>query len=245
MGETIVATTGLGKRFGETTALADVSIALRGPRLVAILGPNGAGKTTLLDLLEGLEPPTSGSVSLFGSAIGPGNYPRKRVGVVMQREFVLDGIDVADYADLFAAIYAQADGRKRILERAGLAGRERTPVARLSGGEAQRLFIAAASVHDPELLLLDEPTSELDPESKERVGELGRALAERALLVMTTHDLDEAERIADEVLFLFDGRVRAFGTKKDLLESVGPDATMRDAFFKLCGTTIARGGGAL
>ncbi len=216
-----------------------------GAGLTGIIGPNGAGKTTLLDLLEGLESPTSGSVELFGRAVDPASYPRRRVGVVMQREFVLDGIDVADSADLFAAIYTRADGRKRILERAGLAGRERTPVARLSGGEAQRLFIAAASVHDPELLLLDEPTSELDPESKERVGVLLRSLAERALVVMTTHDLDEAERIADEVLFLFDGRVRAFGSKEDLLRSVGPEATMRDAFFKLCGTTIARGGAAL
>jgi ABC-2 type transport system ATP-binding protein len=244
-GGAILETKGLGKRFGETIALADVSLALSGPRLVAILGPNGAGKTTLLDLLEGLEVPTAGTVTLFGSAIDPARYPRRRVGVVMQREFVLDGIDVADYADLFAAIYAQKDGRKRILERAGLASRERVSVARLSGGEAQRLFIAAASVHDPELLLLDEPTSELDPESKERVGVLLRELAARSLLVMTTHDLDEAERIADEVLFLFEGRVRAFGTKADLLRSVGPDATMRDAFFELCGTTIARGGSAL
>ena len=245
LGDAILATSGLGKRFGETAALVDVSIALHGPRLVAILGPNGAGKTTLLDLVEGLEAPTSGSVTLFGAPIDAGRYPRGRVGVVMQREFVLDGIDVADYADLFAAIYAREDGRRRIVERAGLVGRERMRVARLSGGEAQRLFIAAASVHDPELLLLDEPTSELDPESKERVGELLRSLAKRALVVMTTHDLDEAERIADEVLFLFEGRVRAFGTKDDLLRSVGPGATMRDAFFRLCGTTIARGGAAL
>ncbi len=245
MGETIVATTGLGKRFGETTALADVNIALRGPRLVAILGPNGAGKTTLLDLLEGLESPTSGSVELFGRAVDPASYPRRRVGVVMQREFVLDGVRVGDYADLFASIYGVADGRARIVERARLGGKERTSVASLSGGEAQRLFIAAASVHDPDILLLDEPTGELDPESKERVGELLCGLASRALLLMTTHDLDEAERIADEVLFLFEGRVRGYGTKDDLLRSVGPDATMRDAFFKLCGTTIARGGSAL
>jgi ABC-2 type transport system ATP-binding protein len=238
----VIETHGLTKRFGDKTALSDVSISLEGPRLVAVLGPNGAGKTTLLDLLEGLEDPTSGSVSLFGSPIDPKRYPRKRVGVVMQKEFVLDGVRVGDYADLFAAIYAQDGGRKRIVERAGLAGREAVSVARLSGGEAQRLFIAAASVHDPELLLLDEPTSELDPESKERVGELLRTLAARALVVMTTHDLDEAERIADEVLFLFEGSVRAFGTKQSLLEGVG---SMRDAFFKLCGTTIARGGSAL
>jgi ABC-2 type transport system ATP-binding protein len=240
-----IETRALTKRFGDTTALSEVSIALGGPRLVAVLGPNGAGKTTLLDLLEGLEAPTSGSVSLFGEPLELGKYPRRRVGVVMQREFVLDGVRVGDYADLFAAIYGVEGGAAKITERARLAGKERVSVASLSGGEAQRLFIASASVHDPEIFLLDEPTGQLDPESKERVGALLTSLAKRSLLLMTTHDLDEAERIADEVLFLFEGRVRAYGTKEDLLRSVGPEATMRDAFFKLCGTTIARGGSAL
>src|SRR5206468_1747780 len=110
-----------------------------------------------------------------------------------------------------------AGGDKKILERSRLGSRASVSVDRLSGGEAQRLFIAAASVHDPEILLLDEPTGELDPASKEEIGVLLRALAGKALVLMTTHDLDEAERIADEVLFLFEGRVRAHGTKEDLL----------------------------
>jgi ABC-2 type transport system ATP-binding protein len=243
--EARLATKALTKTFGDVTALADVSIELGGHRLVAVLGPNGAGKTTLLDLLEGLTEPTSGTVSLFGEPIAPERYPRRRVGVVMQREFVMDGVRVADYADLFAAIFGVAGGRRRIVERAKLEGREHVSVDRLSGGEAQRLFIAAASVHDPEILLLDEPTGELDPASKENVGELLRALASRALVVMTTHDLDEAERIADEVLFLYEGRVRAYGTKDKLLAEVGREASLRDAFFHFCGATIARGGSAI
>jgi ABC-2 type transport system ATP-binding protein len=240
-----IATNALGKTFGEVVALDDVTLSLGGHRLVAVLGPNGAGKTTLLDLLEGLTEPTSGTVSLFGERIAPDRYPRRRVGVVMQREFVLDGVRVADYAELFAAIYGVSGGEKKILERSRLGPRAGVSVDRLSGGEAQRLFIAAASVHDPDILLLDEPTGELDPASKEEIGVLLRALADKALVVMTTHDLDEAERIADEVLFLFEGRVRAHGTKEDLLAKVGPEATLRDAFFRYCGTTIARGGEAL
>jgi ABC-2 type transport system ATP-binding protein len=236
---------GLSKRFGDVVALDDVSVALAGPRLVVVLGPNGAGKTTLLDVVEGLTEPTAGTIALFGKPVAPDDYPRRRVGVVMQREFVLDGVNVGDYADLFAAIYGVDDGRERILGRAELTGRASVSVERLSGGEAQRLFIAAASVHDPEVLLLDEPTSELDPENKSRLGDLLKTLAERALVVMTTHDLDEADRLADDVLFLFDGRLRAHGSKEALLREVGRDATLREAFFHYCGRTMSRGGEAL
>lgn len=236
-------------RFGDVVALENVSLTLEGPRLVVVLGPNGAGKTTLLDLIEGLTEPTSGTIKLFDAKVTPNDYPRRRIGVVMQREFVLDGITVRDYADLFAAIYAEKDGTQRILERAQLEGRARVEVERISGGEAQRLFIAAASVHDPEILLLDEPTSELDPGNKEGVGELLRALAKKALVVMTTHDLDEAERLADDVLFLFDGRVRAHDAIDVLLREVSKgkaeEATLRDAFFHYCGRTISRGGESL
>jgi ABC-2 type transport system ATP-binding protein len=239
-----LATVALTKRFGATTALEGVSIALEGPRLVAVLGPNGAGKTTLLDLLEGLEEPTAGSVTLFGARVDVGTYPRRRVGVVMQREFVMDGVRVEDYADLFAGIYGIGDGSQRIVSRAGLAGKERVSVDRLSGGEAQRLFIAAASVHDPELLLLDEPTGDLDPENKRHVGELLSSLAKRALVVVTTHDLDEAERIADDVVFLVDGKLRAHGPVAALVAEAAVE-TLRDAFFYFCKKTIVRGGEAI
>jgi len=230
------------KRFDEIVALDDVSFALSGPKLVVVLGPNGAGKTTLLDLVEGLAEPTSGRVALFGEDVSVKHYPRARVGVVMQREFILDGVTVSDYADLFAAIYGVEGGRERILTRSELTARAKVSVDRLSGGEAQRLFIAAASVHEPAILFLDEPTSELDPEAKLRLGEHLRSFAKTALVVMTTHDLDEAERLADEVVFLFDGKLRAQGPKKDV---IGDRATLREAFFHYCGGTLSRSGAAL
>lgn len=231
----------VAQRYGDALALSEVSFTLNGPRLVVILGPNGAGKTTLLDLVEGLALPSAGAVSLFGRPVRPDDYPRRQVGVVMQKEFVLDGVTAGDYAELFASIYGVTDGRERILERAGLRERQRLSVDRLSGGEAQRLFIAAASVHEPEVLFLDEPTSQLDPESKQAIGELLREHASRALVVMTTHDLAEAERLADEVLFLLDGRLRAHGPKAEL---VGTHASLSAAFFHYCGKTMSRAGEA-
>lgn len=213
-------------------ALSDVSFSVRGPSLLCVLGPNGAGKTTLFEILAGLSAPTAGRVELFGEAISVGRYPKSRVGVVFQREFLLEEVRIGEYADLFASLFDIAGGREKILAQARLVGQEKKPVARLSGGEQQRLFIAAACVHDPELLLLDEPTSNLDPRSKEEVGRTLAELATSRTVLMTTHDLAEAEALAKDVLFLVRGRVVASGPLADVLAKAGA-STLRDAFFSL------------
>jgi ABC-2 type transport system ATP-binding protein len=230
----VIAVESLTKRFGTTTALRDVSFTLQGPQVVGILGPNGAGKTTLLEILEGLSTQTEGRVRLFGQPLSPREYPRRRIGVVMQREFALDRITVAEYARLFASIYGVRDGAARILSRAALEKRAQVPLEKLSGGEAQRLFLAAAVVHDPELVFLDEPTAQLDPESKARIGEDIRTLAELSTVIITTHDLREADAVCDHVLFLVDGEVKAEGPRKTLIESAAGN-TIEDAFFHYCG----------
>ncbi len=230
----VIAVESLTKRFGTTTALRAVSFVLQGPQVIGILGPNGAGKTTLLELLEGLSSPTEGKVRLFGEPLVLPEYPRRRIGVVMQREFALDQITVAEYAALFAAIYGVRDGGPRILSRAGLDKRADVALEKLSGGESQRLFLAAAIVHDPELVFLDEPTAQLDPENKARIGKDIRNLAERSTVVITTHDLREADAVCDHVLFLVDGEVKAEGPRRSLIESAG-GKTIEDAFFHYCG----------
>ncbi|MRG98095.1 ABC transporter ATP-binding protein [Polyangium spumosum] len=239
----IVAAVGLTKRFGDTVALDDVSFAVEGPGLCAVLGPNGAGKTTLLDILLGLAEPTRGTFRLFGDAPRP--YPRRRVGVVMQKEAQIERVTAREYAELFSAIYGVRGGEARILARARLEHRARTAVTRLSGGEAARLFIATAVVHDPALVFLDEPTAHLDPENKRLVGEMLREIAEERTLLMTTHDLREADALADRLLFLVGGRVRASGTKAELARAV-PEAERRglpveDAFFHFCAIEIHEG----
>jgi ABC-2 type transport system ATP-binding protein len=118
MASAVVAASHLGQRYGSFAALADVSFELEGPGLFGVLGPNGAGKTTLLDLLEGLASPTSGVVSLFGNTVTPKRYPRSRVGVVLQQEFVPDHMTTDDYAELFAALFGVRGGGRSILARA-------------------------------------------------------------------------------------------------------------------------------
>ncbi len=228
----------VGMRFGGArgagglSALSEVSFSVTSPRLVCVLGPNGAGKTTLFEVLAGLTTPTTGSVRLFGETISVGRYPKAKVGVVFQREFLLDEVRIGEYADLFASVFGIKGGREKILREAKLVGHERKPVARLSGGEQQRLYIAAACVHEPELLLLDEPTSNLDPRSKEEVGRALRELAASRTVLMTTHDLAEAEEIAQDILFLVRGRVVASGPLLGLLEKT-KTSSLRDAFFSL------------
>ncbi len=222
----------VGVRFGEFTALSGLTFSVPSPSLLCVLGPNGAGKTTLFEVLAGLSAPTSGRVRLFGEEISVGRYPKARVGVVFQREFLLDEVRVGEYADLFASVFAVRGGRDKILRAASLLGHERKPVARLSGGEQQRLYIAAACVHDPELLLLDEPTSNLDPRSKEEVGRTLRELAASRTVLMTTHDLAEAEALATDLLFLVRGKIVASGPLDALLEQT-KTTSLRDAFFSL------------
>jgi ABC-2 type transport system ATP-binding protein len=252
----VVGAEGLGKRFAAPSgqsidALAEVSFSLDGPQVIGVLGPNGAGKTTLLEILQGLQAPSAGVARVFGQPIDfahRARYPRQRIGVVMQREFFFDRITAGEYAELFASIYGVAAGRAAILERARLADRARVEVARLSGGEAQRLAIAAASAHAPELLFLDEPSSQLDPASKREIAELVRALGKRSTVLLTTHDLREADAVCDQVLFLVGGRLKARGSKAELVAAVPPAERgafgLEDAFFHFCATRIESSGAA-
>jgi ABC-2 type transport system ATP-binding protein len=197
----------------------------------------------LLDILEGLSDQTAGSFELFGAPPKP--YPRRRVGVVMQQEAQLERVTTHEYAELFAAIHGIPDGAAQIVAEAKLHDRASVPMARLSGGEAARLFIATALVHRPDLLFLDEPTAHLDPDSRRIIGGVLREIADERTVVMTTHDLREADALCDYLLFLVDGRVRAEGTKAELVAAV-PDVDrqgigVEDAFFHFCSISIRDG----
>ncbi len=239
----VVSVERLEKRFGDVVALADATFTIEGPGLTGILGPNGAGKSTLLDILEGLAAPTSGTVRVLGGPLSP--YPRRRVGVVLQKEAQLERCTTAEYAELFASIYGVPNGRETILRRASLVERARVDMTRLSGGEAARLFIAAALIHDPELVFLDEPTAALDPRSKLEIGRMLRDVATERAVVLTTHDLREADALCDRLVFLVGGKVRACGTREDLVAAVPEQAAgaigVEAAFFHFCSVRM-RGG---
>jgi ABC-2 type transport system ATP-binding protein len=242
----VVSVEELSKRYGETWALREVAFSLAPRQVVGLLGPNGAGKTTLLEILEGVRRPSSGTVRLFGTPLEHRCYPKRRVGAVFQAESCLEGMRVIDYARLYASIYGVPRGEQAILSRARLEERAATPVADLSGGQAQRLYIAAAVVHGPELLFLDEPTAHLDPATKLDLGRFVRELAAAGTVILATHDLREAESVCDTVLFLAGGELKAQGSPEALIASVPASARggegLEDAFFYYCHSRIASSG---
>jgi ABC-2 type transport system ATP-binding protein len=206
---------GLVKRYGDREALSGVSLeAARGER-VAVIGPNGAGKTTLLSILAGIQRPDGGTVS---------RVPRE-VGWVPQQAALYGKLTVAENLRLFARLECcddVEDAVGRMLEQSALAGRAHDPVAELSNGNRQRLNVAIGLVASPPVLLLDEPSAALDPRQRERLWEFVLGLAEEGTtIVYTTHNVQEAERYAQQVVVLADGERLFAGSPRELERVVG------------------------
>ncbi|HEX6388734.1 MAG TPA: ABC transporter ATP-binding protein [Solirubrobacteraceae bacterium] len=217
---------GLVKRYGERTALRGVSFAADPGEIVAVTGPNGAGKTTLLSILAGLVEPTAGTVDT-----APAD-----VGWVPQHAAIYRKLSVAENLRLFARLEKVADADlavTRMLAQTGLADRARDELGKLSGGNQQRVNIAVGVLADPPVLLLDEPSSSLDPRQRELLWEfIGGLARERATtVVFSTHNVGEAERYADRVLVLADGELLFGGTPEGLQAEVGGDAHDFEAAF--------------
>jgi ABC-2 type transport system ATP-binding protein len=215
----------LSKQFGSRAALHDVSFEVRAGELVAVIGPNGAGKTTLLSILAGVLAPTSGEVT----------RPHGRVGWVPQQTALYTKLSVAENLRLFARLERVADAEetvRRMLVQTDLEARADEQVSRLSGGNQQRVNIAIGLLNDPAVLLLDEPSSSLDPRQRERLWQFIGELAARGTTVLySTHDVAEAERYADRVLVLVDGELLFAGTPGELDQAVGADARDFEAAF--------------
>jgi ABC-2 type transport system ATP-binding protein len=203
------------KRFGDREALRGVSFAAGRGDTIAVIGPNGAGKTTLLSILGGVVRPTSGTVS----------RPPSEVGWVPQQPAVYAKLTVAENLRLFARLERVEDPDAvvaRMLEQTGLADRAGDELGTLSGGNRQRVNIAVGLLAEPEVLLLDEPSSSLDPRQRERLWEFVAGLARGGTtVVFTTHNVGEAERYAGRVLVLADGELLFTGTPAELHRTVG------------------------
>jgi ABC-2 type transport system ATP-binding protein len=202
---------GVTKRFGERVALRDVSFSVAAGELLAIIGPNGAGKTTLLSILAGILRPDGGTLS---------RSPRE-IGWVPQQPAVYSKLSVRENLRLFARLEKVDDPDavvERMLEQTGLASRAGDELGTLSGGNRQRVNIAVGLLADPPVLLLDEPSSSLDPRQRERLWEFvdGLARGNGTSVIFTTHNVAEAERWADRVLVLADGEVIFTGTPEQL-----------------------------
>lgn len=209
---------GLVVRYGPVVAVDDVSFAAEPGQVVALLGPNGAGKTSTVETLEGYRRPSAGAVRVLGldpaadlTTLVP------RIGVMLQTGGVYPGMSSREALTLFSAYYDDPVPVDELLDRVGLVDVAGTPWRRLSGGEQQRLSLALALVGRPEVAFLDEPTAGIDPAGRLVIREVIRSLRDAGVCVLlTTHELEEAERLADRVVIIDHGRVVADGTPADL-----------------------------
>jgi ABC-2 type transport system ATP-binding protein len=206
----------LSKAYGARRALQDVSFSAAPGELLAIIGPNGAGKTTLLQIIAGALAPTTGTISV----------DRRDVGWVPQQPAIYSKLSVRENLRLFARLekVLEVDATiDRMLEQAGLVDRADDTVATLSGGNQQRVNVVVGLLGDPAVLLLDEPTSSLDPRQRERLWEFVSGLARDGgtTVVYSTHNVAEAERYADRLLVLADGELLFAGTPAELERATG------------------------
>ena len=219
-----VEVSGLTVRYGPLTAVDGAGFTADAGKVTALLGPNGAGKTTTLETLEGYRRPDAGHVRVLGlDPLRQQAQVAERTGVLLQEGGVHPGIRPGEALRLFAAFYAEPLDPDALLARVGLDHRRRSTWRQLSGGEQRRLGLALALVGRPEVAFLDEPTAGLDVDGRRLVREVvGGLRDDGCCVVLATHELDEAQRLADRVVIVDHGRVVADGSLRDLAELAGP-----------------------
>jgi ABC-2 type transport system ATP-binding protein len=216
------------KAYGNTLAVDAVSLSVQPGEFFGVLGPNGAGKTTLLEIIEGLRPADSGSVSILGLAPWPRNAALlPRIGVQLQATAFFERLTAREQLRTFASLYGVgAERADSLLEQVGLDEKADTRTEKLSGGQMQRLSIACALVHDPEVVFLDEPTAALDPQARRNLWDLLASLNHSGrTVVLTTHYMDEAELLCDRVAVMDHGSILAIDAPAALVRAM--DAATR------------------
>ncbi len=219
----LVSVQNLRKHYGDLAALRGISFDILKGEVFGLLGPNGAGKTTTIEIIEGLRRPDGGSVSVCG--VDPAQESlvlKERIGAQLQSTVLPDKMRVDEALNLFASFYAHSASVPMLLERFGLVEKRHTFFERLSGGQKQRLALALALVNDPELVLLDEPTVGLDPQLRRDIYALIEQFrVEGRTVLLTTHYIEEAERLCDHVAIMDLGQLAALGTPRGLIARSG------------------------
>ncbi|MBI5710062.1 MAG: ABC transporter ATP-binding protein [Candidatus Eisenbacteria bacterium] len=217
---------GLVKRYGDVVAVDGLDLEVRPGECFGLLGPNGAGKTTTIEILEGLNRPDAGEVSVLGEAWGRGRDRalRQRLGIQLQETKLNDKLSVEETVTLFRSFYARGPAPLEVIRQVSLEEKRGAWVVKLSGGQRQRLSVACALVNQPEVLFLDEPTTGLDPQSRRQLWELIAGFRRGGgTVLLTTHYMDEAEKLCDRVAIVDHGKVIALGTPAELIALLGAD----------------------
>ena len=234
----VISVSHLGKSYGSTVAMHDVSLEIHKGEIFGLIGPNGAGKTTTMECVEGLRKADKGTISVLG--LDPrrdATALQHRIGVQHQEAQLQKRIKVWEAVDLWSTLYSNVVDTEALLARLGLEAKRNAWFMTLSGGQKQRLFIALAMIHDPEVLFLDEVTTGLDPQARRAIWGLITGIRERGKTVfLTTHLMEEDERLCDRVAIIDHGRLVEVGTPADLVEKHCPE---RGVVFTSVGTGAA------
>jgi ABC-2 type transport system ATP-binding protein len=224
----VIAVSNLGKRYGRTVAVDDVSLEVFEGEIFGLIGPNGAGKTTTMECVEGNRVPDKGTISVLG--LDPqrdANELRQRIGVQHQEAHLQKRIKVWEAVDLWRSLYTKVVDADALLSRLGLEAKRNSWFMTLSGGQKQRLFIALALIHEPEVVFLDELTTGLDPQARRAIWGLVTGIRDRGTTVfLTTHLMEEAERLCDRVAIIEHGRLIEVGTPDELVQKHRPERTV-------------------
>ncbi|MCB1144375.1 MAG: ABC transporter ATP-binding protein [Leptospiraceae bacterium] len=209
------------KAFKDHKAINGISLQIREGEFIALLGPNGAGKTTLVEMIEGIQKPDSGTIQLFGKDWAHNEKElRGYLGFSLQETQFIEKLSVLETMQLFSSFYSQPTSKcKEILSLTGLGEKLNAYVENLSGGQRQKLALAIGLVNEPRLLILDEPTTGLDPTARREIWDILSNLKKKSTtMILTTHYMEEAEKLCERILFLDKGQILAQGTLDELLE---------------------------
>jgi ABC-2 type transport system ATP-binding protein len=227
MSTIVLKTEGLTKRYGTLTAVKDLTLDVYRGEVFGFLGPNGAGKTTSINMMCGLLKPDAGQVTIHDRPVTGGDLEvRGRVGVCPQEVVLWERLTCLEQLQFIGQMYGLSgrDARERsetLLEEFDLAAKRNSQARTLSGGMQRRLNVAMALVHDPEIVVLDEPEVGLDPQSRVKLREYVQSLARRKTVILTTHNMDEADRMADRVAIIDHGELLVLDTPEALKRRVG------------------------
>ena len=224
----VISVSNLGKRYGRTVAVDDVSLEVFEGEIFGLIGPNGAGKTTTMECVQGNRIADRGRISVLG--LDPrrdANALRQRIGVQHQEAQLQKRIKVWEAVDLWRSLYPRVTDTDALLARLGLEAKRNAWFMTLSGGQKQRLFIALALIHEPEVVFLDELTTGLDPQARRAIWGLVTGIRDRGTTVfLTTHLMEEAERLCDRVAIIEHGRLIEVGTPEELVQKHCPERTV-------------------
>lgn len=220
--EPVIEVKNVWKSFKAVQAVRGINLNITKGEFVALLGPNGAGKTTLVEMIEGIQKPDKGEITITGKKWkGNEDELHNIIGLSLQETRFIDKLRVSETLMLFAGFFNLGKDRVRDITRiVGLEEKWRSYVVNLSGGQRQRLAIGIALINNPAILLLDEPTTGLDPNARREIWEILRRLKEKSetSMILTTHYMEEAENLCDHIIIMDNGIILKEGTKEQLLD---------------------------